>query len=251
MTDYTDRFAGKIALVTGAASGLGRATALRLAAEGASVMGIDVNTDGLAAMAESAAGEVAVATVDIRSRDACHQAVADTVARFGALDLVANVAGIARSHNVVDVTQDEWDLIFGVNVEGMFWMCQAAIPHLLERNGSIVNVASNAGLMGQAYTVPYCASKGAVIQLTKALAMEYVKTGLRINAVAPGGMVTALTEAFEIAPGADFDLMVPYMGHRGMGTAEEAAGMICWLASDEGSRCHGSILSIDGGLTAS
>ena len=110
-----------------------------------------------------------------------------------------------------------------------------------------MNVASNAAFMGQAYTVPYCISKGGILQLTRAMAMEFIKTNIRINAVAPGGMVTSMTDNFEIPPDVDFTLMAPYTGFRGMGTPEDAANAICWLASDEAARCTGTILSIDGG----
>ena len=103
-------------------------------------------------------------------------------------------------------------LIMGVNLDGMFWITQAAIPHLLETSGNIVNVASNAGFMGQAYTVPYCAAKGAVINMTRALAMEYIKTDLRINAIAPGGMNTGMTENYHVPEGVDYSLMQTYTG---------------------------------------
>lgn len=252
-TRSTDRFSGQVALVSGAGSGIGRATALRLAREGAMVMGVDIDDDGLARTAESAVGlpgEVATGRCDVTSRDECHSAVSATVERFGALDHLANVAGIARAHHVTDVTQQEWDLIMAVNVGGVFWLSQAAIPHLLERSGSIVNVASNAGLMGQAYTVPYCTSKGAVVQLTRSIAMEYVKTGLRVNCVCPGGVATALAENFQTPADVDFELMAPYMGHRGMAEADDAADAIVWLMSAEARRCHGTILSVDAGLTA-
>lgn len=243
-------FDDKVAIITGAASGVGRATARRFVADGAKVYGIDINADGLAAVADELGDAFVGAVHDISSRAACHAAVADCVERFGGVDVVANVAGIARSHHVTDVTEDEWRLMMGVNLDGMFWLTQAAIPHLLERAGNVVNVSSNAGLMGQAYTVPYCASKGAVINMTKAFAMEFIKTDLRFNCVAPGGMVTGLTETFSMPDDVDFSLMQPYMGYRGMAEPETCANAIAWLASDEASRCTGSVLSVDGGLTA-
>lgn len=132
----------------------------------------------------------------------------------------------------------------------MFWMTQAAIPHLLETGGNIVNVASNAGLMGQAYTVAYCASKGAVVNMTRAIAMEYAKTDLRCNAGAPGGMVTPLSQNVSRPDDVDFDLIAPYLGFRGLAEPGTAASAIGWLASDEAARCNGTILAVDGGLTA-
>jgi len=244
------RFEGKVALVTGAASGVGRATARQLVSEGASVYGVDVNGVGLAATASELGAAFVAGVHDIRSRDACHGAVAAASSALGGLDVVANVAGVARSHHVTDVTEDEWRLMMGVNLDGMFWITQAAIPHLLERAGNVVNVASNAGLMGQAYTVPYCASKGAVVNMTRALAMEYVKTDIRFNVVAPGGMMTELTENYHLPPDVDFDLMAPYIGFRGMAEPDTAASAICWVASAEAERCNGAIISVDGGLTA-
>jgi NAD(P)-dependent dehydrogenase (short-subunit alcohol dehydrogenase family) len=129
-------------------------------------------------------------------------------------------------------------------------MSQAAIPHLLETNGSIVNIASNAGLMGQAYTVPYCATKGAVVNMTKALAMEFIKQPIRINAIAPGGIDTPLTHNFRIPPDVDFTLMGRYTPLRPMGQAEDIANLFLFLCSDEARNIHGSILSCDGGVTA-
>ena len=135
-------------------------------------------------------------------------------------------------------------------MDAPFFFCQAAVPHLLATGGNIVNIASNAGLMGQAYTAAYCMTKGAVIQLTRSLAMEYAKTDIRVNAIAPGGTETSLTANFTIPDGIDFDLMVPYMGFRGMGQADDIAALFSLVASDEGQSMHGAILSIDNGVTA-
>lgn len=246
------RFSGKVALVTGAGSGIGQATAIRLASEGAVVIGSDINEAGLEETAGMVTGDGAFhpAVSDVRSRDACHELVAAVVADHGRLDVLCNVAGVARGHRVGDVDQEAWDLIMGVNVEGMFWMSQAALPHLESSEGCIVNIASNAGLMGQAYTVPYCASKGAVVLMTKAMAMETMKTGMRINAIAPGGVETNLTASFGFPESPDMELMGRYMGMRGMAQADDIASLVAYIASDDGHRIHGSVLSIDGGMTA-
>jgi NAD(P)-dependent dehydrogenase (short-subunit alcohol dehydrogenase family) len=247
------RFEGRVALVTGAGSGIGRATAVRLAAEGASVFGHDVNAEGLAETAATvaAAGATMQTRVgDVSARQECVDTVAAAVDAFGKLDVLGNVAGIAQSVHFTDMTEAAYRRMCAVNQDAPFFFCQAAVPHLLETDGNIVNIASNAGLMGQAYTAAYCMTKGAVIQLTRSLAMEYAKTKIRVNAIAPGGTETSLTANFQMPEGIDFDLMVPYMGMRGMGQADDIAALFSFVASDEASNIHGAILSSDRGVTA-
>jgi meso-butanediol dehydrogenase / (S,S)-butanediol dehydrogenase / diacetyl reductase len=247
------RFEGKVALITGAASGIGRAITLRLAAEGAQVLGHDLNADGLAetaALVTSAGGAMQTRAGDISQPAECHAAVAACVQTFGRLDVLGNNAGIARADHVTDVTEEQYRRMMGVNVDGYFFTAQAAIPHLLETDGNIVNVASNAGLMGQAYTVVYCMTKGAVVQLTRALAMEFAKTKIRVNAIAPSGIQTTLSENFHIPPDVDGSLMRPYMGFRPMGTGDDIAAMFAFVASDEARSVHGAILAVDRGVTA-
>ena len=247
------RFDGKVALVTGAASGIGRATALRLASEGAEVFAHDFNKDGLASTAAditTAGGKVHTRAGDLSSRDECVAAVADCVDRCGHLDVLANIAGISRADHFPEVEEDAYRLMMAINADAPFFLCQAAIPHLLVTGGNIVNLASNSGLMGGAYTVAYCMTKGAVVQLTRALAMEYLKTGLRVNAVAPGATDTALPANFHIPDGVDGELMARYMVPRPMSAPAEVAGLVAFVASDEGRSIHGAILSIDNGVTA-
>jgi NAD(P)-dependent dehydrogenase (short-subunit alcohol dehydrogenase family) len=247
------RFEGRVALVTGAASGVGRATALRFASEGASVFGLDVDVEGLAktgAEAHAAGGRVCTGRFDVSRPAACHEAVAACIAEFGRLDALANVAGVSRFHLFEELDEAQWDFVLDVNLKGTAFMCQAALPHLVVSGGAIVNVASVAGLIGQAYTVAYCASKGGVVQLTRALAMEYVKNGVRVNAVAPGGIDTPMNEKLQFPDGMDWELVKPYTGRRGMCQPEEIAGAIAYLASDEAKFAHGSIFSIDGGVAA-
>ena len=249
-----NRFEGKIALLTGVASGVGRATATRLASEGASVFGLDVNADGMAetqTTIEDAGGTMTTRLTDVRSVAECRAAVDDCVAALGGLDVLGNIAGIAAQRHVHQVTEDEWDMMNDVNLKGVFFLTQAALPHILEREGNIINIASNAGLMGQAYTVPYCATKGAVVNMTRALAMEFVKQAIRINAIAPGGIDTSLVHNFELQNDIDFALMQPYTGYRDMSSAEQIASLFAFVASDEAGNIHGSIISADGGLTAS
>ena len=248
------RFTDKVAFLTGIASGVGRATALRLASEGAAVYGVDVDEPGMAATVElldaDAGGTITTAVVDVRSVDAIHAAVSDCVAKLGGIDVVGNIAGVARQHHLGEVTEADWDLMNAINLKGPFFVAQAAMPHLLERNGALINIASNAGLMGQAYTVPYCATKGGIVNLTRALAMEFVKTGVRVNAIAPGGIDTPLVHNFQLADDIDFNLMQNHIGHREPSSPEQIAAFFAFLASDEATNIHGSILSADGGLTA-
>ena len=247
------RFDGRVALLTGAASGIGRATALLMAADGAAIAGFDRDGDGLAAVAAEVAdagGNMTTTVGDVSDRGCCRTAVDEAVSSHGRLDVLANIAGVAWSEHVADATEETWNRMLGVNVSGVFWCCQAAIPHLLETHGNIVNIASNAGLMGQAYTVAYSATKGAVVNMTRALAMEFIKQPIRINAIAPGGVDTAMTRNYSMPEDLDFSLMQPYIGFRGMADPAELANVIAFVASDEASRIHGAIISVDGGLTA-
>ncbi len=250
---FHGRFDEKVALLTGVASGIGRCTTLRLAAEGASIYGLDIDDDGMEATkseVEAAGGTMTVRRTDVRSVDECRAAVADCVAEFGRLDVLGNIAGIAWQAHVVDVTEQEWDTMNDINIKGPFFLAQAAIPHLLESGGNIVNIASNAGLMGCAYTVPYCATKGAVVNMTRALAVEFVKTPIRVNAIAPGGVNTPLVSNFELADDIDISLIANIMGFRTASEPEQIAALFAFLASDEAGNIHGSIISADGGLTA-
>lgn len=246
------RFEDKAILVTGAGSGMGRITTQRFVEEGGQVLAVDISADGLAATAAECEGPGKVVThvADVSNRDACVAAVAAAVEAFGGLDVLVNVAGVLRMNHFTDVTPDELNLVMGVNFFGSFWLCQAAIPHLLERGGNIVNIASNAGLMGQAYAVAYCSSKAAVINFTKALAMEYAKTPLRVNCVAPGGTATPMATATAFPEDVDFKLIQPYVGFRPLADPVCVADTILFVASDAAFAVHGSVFSVDSGLTA-
>ena len=243
----------KVALVTGAASGIGLATVSNFIHEGISVVAVDIDQKGLNKVANShnfKKNTSITLCADIASRDQCHKVVQNTIEEYGKLDILANVAGILKSQHLTKVTQEDWDQIINVNLSGVFWCTQAAIPHLLKTEGSIINVSSCAGLVGQAYTVAYSASKGGLIAMTKSLAMEYAKSDLRINAVAPGSVKTPLTENYVIPDDIDMDLLRRYIGFRGMAEPKEVADVISFLASDKASRIHGAVISVDGGLTS-
>jgi NAD(P)-dependent dehydrogenase (short-subunit alcohol dehydrogenase family) len=248
------RFENRVAVVTGAASGLGRAVAQRLASEGATIFGVDVNAEGLeetATLVREAGGTMHHCVANISDRMESHGAIAQAMDTCGRIDVLVNVAGVLRAGHVTDVTEETWNLVFGVNVAGTFWMCQAAIPHLLESHGNIVNVASNAGLMGTAYTTVYASSKAAVVNMTRSLAMEFIRTPLRINAVAPGGINTAMAQATFFPEDTNWKLVAPSMGFRSLSEPEEIAAVIAFVASPDAKALHGAIVSADEGITAS
>ncbi|MDQ1686997.1 MAG: meso-butanediol dehydrogenase / (S,S)-butanediol dehydrogenase / diacetyl reductase [Frankiaceae bacterium] len=248
-THVAGRYAGKAAVITGAGSGIGQATALRLAAEGAHVLGLDINAEGLATTAARADAGIETRQCDIADPAQCRAAIEDAVERFGRLDVLGNVAGIARADHLQDVTEAAYRQMMGVNVDGYFFMAQAAIPHLLHEGGAIVNIASNAGIIGQAYTVVYCMTKGAVIQLTRALAMEYLKTPLRVVAIAPGMVDTGLTRGYQMPADVDWDLVGRYISPRGATPPETIAALFAFLASGDAPNMHGAIVSADHGMT--
>ncbi|MEI2638327.1 MAG: SDR family oxidoreductase [Microthrixaceae bacterium] len=246
------RFDGKVTLLTGTASGIGRATAVQLAREGAKVFAVDVAAEGLDSLAEEVRagdGEITTLVTSVAERQNCFDAVAACVDTYGQLDVLGNIAGILRTDHFTNLDEDRYRLMMSVNTDGPFFMCQAAIPHILETRGNILNIASNAGLMGTAYNVAYSMTKGAVVQLTRSLAMEYAKRKIRINAIAPGGISTTLTHTVTIPEDVDFDLLMRYSGYRGLGEPEEIAGLFAFVSSDDGRNIHGAILSSDLGLT--
>jgi meso-butanediol dehydrogenase/(S,S)-butanediol dehydrogenase/diacetyl reductase len=248
------RFSEKVTLITGAGSGIGRAVALRLAGEGASVFAVDVDADGLSATrqaAEDATGTVAVRQADLTDPDACDEVVAQCVADLGRLDVLGNVAGIYVAGHATELTREQYRRVMAINLDACLFLAQAAIPHLLESDGNIVNIASNAGLQGVPYSVAYCMSKGGVVQLTKALAVEYLKRPLRVNAIAPAGTNTNIAASANFPGDMDPQLASRMGGLRGMAEPEEVAALFAFLASDDARSVTGSIYTLDNGLTAS
>ena len=244
------RFEGRIAIVTGAGSGIGQATALRLAEEGAGVVAVDITAEGLAETASRADGlSGAISTVqgDVADRTLATRVVEDALDEFGRLDVLANVAGILRTANTHEHSLDVWDNVLAVNLTGTFTFCQAAIPALLAHSGNIVNVSSTAALGGHPWAAAYSASKGGVLALTHVIAVEYAKRGLRCNAVCPGSIHTPITKQFEFPEGADMKLVSRIMAIDTPRGPETVAATIAFLASDDAAHINGEDIRVDGG----
>ncbi len=248
-----ERFEGRAALVTGAASGIGRATALRLADEGAQVVASDVNGGLLGELPGAAAGfpgAIEPVVADVSSEDAVEELVDAAVARLGRLDVVVNVAGVLSFSHTHELTLAEWQRLVTINLTGTFLVCRQAIPHLLAAKGSIVNLASTAAHKGQPWAAAYAASKGGVLALTRALAVEYAGAGVRVNSISPGAIDTPITAAFHLPEGADPKLLRRVTPIGSFGTPEGIAAAIVYVASDEASHMNGADLLIDGATLA-
>lgn len=244
---------GRTALVTGAAAGLGQATAIRLAEVGADVALVDIAEAGLAATAaavEALGRKALILPLDLSERPNCRLAVTQTVEAFGRLDALCNVAGVMLPGPTAEMTDEEWDLTMAVNLEAPFFLIRAAIPHLLEAKGAIVNVTSCAAFQGQAYFAAYCATKSALTNMTKALAMEFTHQPIRVNAVAPGGMMTGLVQGMYRLKDADRDLIERIGSVKGMCEIEDVAECVAFLATDAARGYHGACINIDAGVTA-
>ena len=231
-----DRVSGKVALVSGAASGIGKAVAEHLAAEGATVVATDL------------AGDV---VCDVTSMDSCRAAVATTLERHGRLDILCNVAGIGISHPITDFPVEDWKRIIDINLTGTFQLSTAALPALLDGGGCIVNLASVSGLRGSPYNAAYAASKAAQISLTKSMAVELAKSGVRVNAVAPSAVMTPFLTGFSLPDDADLGLVARASAPMGIVLeADEIAAAVLYLCSEDAKSITGSTLVIDGGASA-
>jgi meso-butanediol dehydrogenase / (S,S)-butanediol dehydrogenase / diacetyl reductase len=243
--DRTGDRQSRVAFVTGVASGIGRAVAARLRDDGATVVGFDLRGEGPPG--------VDVVAGDVTDRAAVEGALAHAVDAHGRLDVVANVAGIPQFGRIDDLGDDEWQRSLDVNLTGPFLACRAALPHLRATRGCIVNVASIAGLQGQAYTAAYCASKGGLVLLTRALAVELAPDGVRVNCVCPAAVDTPLLGEVAGRIPADGDprlldrlnMLLP-----GLVAPADVAAAVAYLAGDAAGMITGAALPLDGGRSA-
>lgn len=246
--------ANKVALITGGASGIGRATALLFAQEGAAVAVADINAglgQAVAAEIEAAGGRALFVPCNVTRAEDCRQAVEQTVAAFGGLNILFNNAGIIRRADVLATTEDEWDLVMAVNVKSIFLMSKYAIPHLARAGGgAIVNTSSGWGLKGGGNAVSYCASKGAVTNMTRAMAIDHGAQGIRVNAVCPGDVDTPMlrNEAQQLGQSEEaFLAEAAIRPLRRYAQPVEIAQAVLYLASDAASYITGAALVVDGG----
>jgi NAD(P)-dependent dehydrogenase (short-subunit alcohol dehydrogenase family) len=245
-----ERFEGKIVLLTGAASGIGKAAVLRMAGEGASVACVDVQAEAVEATAEEVRGlgaDAIALTCDVSDPEATEATFRKALDHFGRIDSLCNIAGILHFDNTHEHSLEMWNQILAVNLTGTFLMCRTAIPQLLEVKGNIVNMSSTAALGGHPWTAAYSASKGGVLAFTKGLAVEYGKRGLRANSVCPGSITTPIQRAFHLPEGGDVKLLeriIPLDEFRG---PEYAASVIAFLASDDAAHINGEDIRCDGG----
>jgi NAD(P)-dependent dehydrogenase (short-subunit alcohol dehydrogenase family) len=248
------RFTDRVVVVTGAASGIGRATAARFGSEGAVVACLDLNAGGAQETADAIVADGGRATawpLDVTDAGAVDAAVATVAGELGPPAVCCNIAGIGKFARSEEQPVDEFRAILEVNLVGTFAVSRACLPHLLANRGCIVNISSSAGIFGQPYNAAYCASKGGVSLMTKAMAVEYNRRGVRVNAVAPAGIDTPITNDFTFVEGSEvreYMKMMPPTGE--MGTPEMVASTIAYLASDEASYITGAIVPIDMGVTA-
>ena len=248
-----ERFANKVVLLTGAASGIGRATAERLALEGATLTLVDINADGLGQTVQTcrdSGAEVLSLVGDISSESSVAEIIESTVNEFGRIDVLCNIAGILQFKDFRLTTLDNWNKIIGVNLTGTFLMCRDALPHLLESQGNIVNMSSTASLGGHPWTAPYSASKGGIQAMSLGIAVEFGKMGVRCNCVAPGSILTPIQDAFELPEGADPKLLHRIMPLDKMRGPEQIASAVAYLGSDDAAHVNGTVLKVDGGTLA-
>jgi meso-butanediol dehydrogenase/(S,S)-butanediol dehydrogenase/diacetyl reductase len=246
------RFSEKVAVVTGAASGIGRATAMRLASEGATVVAADISAavDDVAAEIETNGGTAIAVRADVSDRAGAEAPIDLALERFERIDVLCNIAGVLAASHSDQTSDDEWERVIAVNLTGVFYTTRRALPALVESKGAVVMTASTSALSGHPWMTAYSASKGGVLAMTRTLAMEYARRGVRVNAVAPGGITTPMVGGLELPADVDFSLfdrISPLDEFRG---PETVAAAIVFLAAPEAAHINGEVLRVDGGTLA-
>lgn len=249
------RFDGKRVFITGAGSGLARASAKAFAAEGARVFAVDVNEPGVAetiAAIRQAGGTADGGLCDVSQMASVRSAVERAVAAFGGLEILVNAAGVGKAARLEEIDEELWNRTIGVNLNGAFHTVKCAMPHLLATKGNIVNVASTAALRGQAYAAQYCASKAGLLNFTRSIALEFISRGVRANCLCPAGMNTPFVQPF--MPREDFERSLvmyysPPVPHL-MTDPEDMARPLLFLASDEAFMINGAAFVADWGTLA-
>lgn len=247
----------RVAVITGAGSGIGQAMALQFAREGARILAADINGDAAqqtVGMVTDAGGTCQSYPVDVTQPEQVRAMIDQALATYGQLDILCNNAGIGSTTDVVDCEPEDWDRVMTVNVKSVFLGCKYAVPHMVQQQrGVIINTASVAGMVGIVKRAAYCASKGAVIALTRQVAVEYVKQGIRVNCLCPGTVDSPWVERLlaqaddRVAARQALEARQP-MGR--LGTPEEVAAAALYLASDDAAFITGTGLVLDGGWTA-
>lgn len=244
------RLQDMVVLVAGAGGGIGKASALRIAQEGGSVFCVDLNATAVEATAaeiRGAGAEAASSVCDVSDEASVQACVEDCIARYGGLHGLVNMAGILRFDDTVELQTGDWQKVIDINLTGTMFLCRAVLPHLLETRGSIVNAASTASLAGLPCGVAYSASKGGVLAMTRSIAVEYAKRGVRANCVCPGDINTGMTDNIGFPETMDFDLMPRIMSLTGAKGPEVVAGLIAMLVSEDGVHITGEEIRVDGG----
>ncbi|MDZ7676781.1 MAG: SDR family oxidoreductase [Acidimicrobiales bacterium] len=242
---------GKVALLTGAASGIGKATAAAYVESGASVVLADLNQDGIDEAVADLGDRAHGIACDVTDTAAADAAVAAAVDRFGRLDVLGNIAGMLRFEHTHEITDELWHQVIDVNLTGTFKMTRAALRQFLDQGGgSIINTTSSAAFRASVWASAYGAAKGGVLAFTRAVAVEYGRQGVRCNCVAPAGVKTPMIDEFRVPEGGDFSLVERIMSFDGPLAVDDVTGTYVFLGSDEADRINGACISVDDAMLA-